>query len=76
MGVRSGIRITKAERETLLKALASEPGQTLPWSRLTGRGIYTANRLSDAGYADIVRKTGYAVLVLTPAGRKHLKEIT
>lgn len=76
MGIRAGIRITRAEREALLKALDREPDGALPWTRLNGRAIYTANRLADAGHAVISRTGDGAVLRITTAGRKHLEEIT
>lgn len=67
-------RVTRKECDALLAVLAEEPDGTLPWDRLTGPAIYTANRLAHLGHADIIRASDTVVLRITAAGRKHLVE--
>ena len=67
----TGVQVTTEDRRRLLARLADADGYTIPWQRLTGAGIYTANALARLGYARI-SKEGDWTLELTARGFHQL----
>lgn len=65
------VQVTTEDRRRLLARLADADGHTIPWQRLTGAGVYTANALARLGYARINKK-GDWTLELTARGLHQL----